>query len=287
MSSNITLAGIRGETILMDKPTKPVAFSLSQEELFVVLRYLQRSDLLGLNKAVIDELNEAQQQLVLSIAERAMVARGFISPTQNQQMALIPAVRALVGICATPEQSVIVTVNRPENLTEILFFHQVREFLVSHTIPMSSIHQFIQMKDKQAVAQVVSSLMSSLPDSSNPFAPFELPQTVISQAREAAAVGQAEAMQVLSQTALPPNMRQSFAASLAAMEMSLALMVFSHQSDDENSADGFTLLHGNGSAWWLRPITDGQHNDHEAVLVKPISKEDAILAARNILFARL
>lgn len=271
----------------MDKPAKPIAFSLSQEELVVVLRYLQRADILGLNKAFMDELDEAQQQLVLSIAERAMVARGFLSPTQNQQMALIPVIRALVGICATPEQSVVVTVNRPENLTETFFFHQVREFLVSHTIPMSGIHQFVQMKDEQAVFQVISSLMSSLPESNPKLASFELPQTVISQAREAAAVGLAEPLEVLSQTALPKNAQQLFAASLADIGMSLTLVTFVHQADNAVSADGFTLLHGNGNAWWLRPMTSDQNDMGKAVLVKPISKRDAIQATKNLLHAML
>ncbi|KAA3661738.1 MAG: hypothetical protein DWQ04_15580 [Chloroflexi bacterium] len=264
--------------------TKPIAFSLSQEELFVILRYLNVPTVMGLNHEVLNGLEPEQIRIVLEAAERALVARGFLKPTGQQRFTLLPAVGGTLVVCAKPQTSIVVTINRPGYATEALFFHEVEEKLVSHVIPASGIHQFTVLPDRAAVLHTLAAILADAPQAESGCQPMQIFQTLISQSREAAEDGVEAAKVILQQMPdTPVESIDAFAAALASMEMSLTIIVTSHQAE-ENVADGFTLLLGADMVWWLRPLDKNNPDEQQhLVQINPETRTSAIQHIQTLL----
>lgn len=248
-----------------------LAVSLSQEELFVILGYLEVSSMMGLDGSVLDDLGEDRIRLVLGVAERALVARGFLAPGESDNFKLDPTILAIAVTCATPEHTLVVTQNRPDKLAQAHFFHTARKMVVEHTIPASSIHQFIVLKDREAMVQSALSILA--PDFQDALScPCgRVPEYLVTQARDAALQGgQAAALSVLAQTKLEPVTAEQFSLTLAHPLANATMVYIEHQEQGEMFADGFTVLQGTNGAWILRPVEDSSLSE-EYVLLKPAS----------------
>ena len=118
--------------------TTSLSMALSQEELFVILAHLKAERLLGLESEILKGLSGDQISLVMGVAERALMARGFLKPGPENRLQLEPPVFAAVGACAFPETSLIVTRHRPDAVGENYFFHTSRKMIVMHTMPVTA-----------------------------------------------------------------------------------------------------------------------------------------------------
>lgn len=256
----------------MDNSTKRPAFSLSQEELFVILTYLKVPSLTGLDNRVLAELSEEQARLILGVAERALIARGFLVPGSEHRLGLEAAVLAMVGACATPEKSLIVTRSRPQAPPEAYFFHTARKMTVLHTTPMTAIHQFVMLEDLTALWRSAMNILAlDASDAILKCPPGQLPEAFVSQARDAAQEkGGQEALKILSQTQLDSQTAEQFAATLANPTANTTLVFIEAAT---SKADGFTLLQGPNGTWLLKPVGNGSSID-KPVFLKPLAKDE-------------
>ncbi|MCI0732052.1 MAG: hypothetical protein L0332_35750 [Chloroflexi bacterium] len=254
---------------------KPLTVSLSQEELFVILRYLEVPYLMGLNNAVWQGIEEDVAGLILSVAERALIARNFlVMNTVQKRFELVPPILALVGACAKPDYSLIMTLNRPRKPSEGLFFHLAGQIVVSHTIPITGIHQFIALPDKKAVARAVLSNFSLGTETVPEGKMSRITQALLVQARDAAvAGGVAGALAILAQVDLDPETRQALAITLATVKVNATLAYMDHQNDGEPAADGFTILEGENGFWRLK-LVEGSSAEEELVSLQPLPGDE-------------
>ncbi len=257
----------------MSNPQK-IMFSLSQEELFVILTYLKVDSLMGLDSSVLNELSEQQVRLVLGVAERALIAREFLVIDKEGHFKLAPTILSVLGICAKPTQSLIINYDRPERPTEVFFFHTYSPTMVGHTIPMSAIHQFFVVESKEIILKSVSELLTL--DSQE--APMQVedsvyvPRSLMIQARDVVQEnGMEQAIAVLSKANLNSSFIKAFATSLANPVANMTLVQLSHRSEKEDYADGFTILQGSNGFWILKPSEDESVPENYAV--KPVSAQ--------------
>jgi hypothetical protein len=180
-----------------------LSMALSQEELFVIMLYLKAEKLPGLELEVFKSLSEEQTAFMMGIAERALVARNFLKPDPEGRLKLEQTIFAIVGACAFPDRSLIVTRTRPEAIEENYFFHTSRNIIVMHTTPVTTIHQFIAVEEKMALMKTILSILN-MPSLSKPkYKSGSIQQTVLEEARNAALEkGAEEASMILFQTKL-------------------------------------------------------------------------------------
>jgi len=257
-----------------------LSIALSQEELFVILAYLHAENLLGLEPEIFKELSKDQINLVMGVAERALVARGFLKPGPENRLQLEPAVFATLGACAFPETSLIVTRHRPDAVGENYFFHTSRKMIVMHTMPVTAIHQFIAVEEKTAVARAVLSILSMDSLSKPKCAAGQIEQAILVNARDTAqGQGSEEAFKMLSQTNLGKKTAQELAETLTHPVANTTLAYIKHNVEGQPS-DGFTILQGQNALWLLAPVEGAKT---ELISILPVSAEDAARRVKTLM----
>ncbi len=262
-------------------PTIPrsLSFALSQEELFVAMLHLQLEQFPGLDMEVFKPLNKEQLSLLIGVTERALLARNFLKPGQDGTLQLEMLLRGVLLACLFPDTSLLVRHTRPDAAAEEYFFHSYRKMFILHSIPISGIHQFIAVEDKQAIPRAVFSLLS-LPDRPHPA--FEAGTTRLSlfeQARDVALErGIEAAMQVLSQDGLTEALAQELAVTLSDPIANTTFVYIAHKNS--NLAQGFTILQGKNALWWIEPAGE---DEQDRISISSLSSEEIIRRLRELL----
>jgi len=257
-------------------PKNALSVSLSQEEVLAVLAYLEAPSLVGLETEILQGLGDDERRLVLGVAERALIARGFLRPGADNRLELAPEVQATVGACAFPEESVIVTRSPVNAIQEKYFFHCSRRMVVLHVIPMTAIHQFVALEEKQDMLKAMLSILSlaDLPAPACP--PATLEQETLLAARDAAEKGTEAALALLSPAGLEDVTARELARSLTTLTASTTLVRVA-----QKEAAGFTLLQAENGAWVLSP-QNGEGENHR-VLAVPASPDEVRQRVRTLL----
>ena len=255
---------------------KAISFSLSQEELKILLAYLEASELIGLDPEAFQLLSEKEMQLVMGVAERALVARGFLKPGENR---LKPEeiVHAVVGACVSPETSLILSRHYSKAYVESYFFHTSRKMIVLHTVPIMAIHQFIALENRDAVVRAAVSVLQ-MGESASPQCPAgDLEQDVLIKAKEISEKrGVDGGKSVLSKTSLDPSTVREFSNTLASFVADTTFAFIKHSSQKE-SANGFSILQGSNGTWLLIPGEKGR------IGIQPVSSKDVFTKVMTLI----
>lgn len=262
-----------------------ISMALSQEELLVVLSYLNYPFLLGLDLKGLQEAPEENVKLIFTVAERALVARGFLVE-QDGKLAPASVVHAVVGACAAPDTTLVLVRQLPGKMDETYYFHTSRKMVVYHTIPVMGIHQFIALPDRATMTTSVFSLLGLGEVSERKDMSGIIAESDISEAQALAEEkGEAAALEKLSTTTLPGEVAQGFASALANQAMSLTLMHATDQQDGDRKGklDGFTLVKGaDNSLWKLTPENKDSAANHQ-VCIRLVSEADIAQKIRSML----
>ena len=258
---------------------KNLAVSFSAEELLITLKSLGADRMIGLDLDADPSPSEREVALVARTAMNALIARGFFKPAPEQQLRLEPTVAGIIGPCVFPEVSVIVTHNRTDRPRELLFSHSARRITVMHTIPLEGIHQFIVVEDHKAIARAIISLVSfDTQELLTDCPPGKLPQSKVTEAKEAAVNGAESARLVLGKTILPKSTAKFFGSALAEPISNTTIIRLNHNSTADNS-DGFTIFYGADTLWKLKP----NRQDEDLVDLHPISSAQVIEEIKHLL----
>lgn len=258
-----------------------LTFSLSQEELFVVLATLDVDYLLGLDNDILVELDENQINLLIGGAERALTARGLTREDAENGRVIDDRILAIVSVCAKPDSTVICTVNWPERVPEALFFHSAMGMHVLHTIPLPGVHQFTTVPEPTKGAQA---LLSSLPlnDLVLEDCPGgQLKEAALTQARTLAGEKEADKMRAsLQESTLPDKTAEALAATLETLAAGVTLISLQDQQLEVKS-NGFSLLVGDNGNWILRP--SGVLGEDRMIDIAPASRADIACELKSLI----
>jgi len=236
---------------------RTLSFSLSQEELFVALRYLNILMMEGLDNKILAELNEREQKLVLGAAERSLVARGFLIPNMDHKFTLSDPVLALIISCARPEKSIIINSTIPNGPRQTIYFHSARKMRVMHTIPIIAIHQFIAVEDDLAFGKAILSLLRLSEIKSNKSQEGKVIAGNLLAARDSALAGNLDkAIKMLSKTLDPgtaENLAEAFAHPILYSDIQ-----YIPKNTGRDRQTSFSIVQGKSSLWLL----DGHDLDH-------------------------
>jgi hypothetical protein len=129
------------------------SLSFSQEELVLLLKLFDATTIPGTGKDPLAGLNEEQQRLLLSSAERNLKARGVLAAPNHEQIRVDQFTVALIGPCVFPEHSILLSQifigKEPRNH----YFHHGQRVITEHFLSDLALHTFVSLPGKVALQQ--------------------------------------------------------------------------------------------------------------------------------------
>jgi hypothetical protein len=245
-----------------------LSMALSQEELFVIMIYLKGESLPGFDKQIIMNLDKDQLDLIVSVAERALISRNFLKPIPEGRLELNPNINAIIRTCMYPEKSLIITRIRPDFPEEDYFFHTSGKLNVMHSIPLTTIHQFISVEEKSAIVRTAISILSMGSHPKLKCTEGQLNLSVLEKARDAAKEkGAKEAIDILSLTDLNKETIRKLSQTLT---QPIANTTFAYISVN-GPIDGFSIFQGINGFWLIEPKGDPTN---ELISIFPVSSDN-------------
>lgn len=174
-----------------------VKFSLSREELLVIMRTLGAPQLPGFDLAwaamSADGVPSPATQAKMEVAMRDLIARGVLAlaqPGSARPLEMAVPVAAAVGACAFGDDVIFLSLNRRTNRT-VLYLHEYRGVAVAHSTIATDIHLFQALNGRVGLLQAIDELLE-LADQAAPPVPAGVAYTVhVLRARDAALAGRA------------------------------------------------------------------------------------------------
>jgi len=251
-----------------------LSFALSQEELFVALSYLKSREIAGLEIERLTALSDKEQSLVLGVAERALIARGFLIREPNMRLNLVAPVLAVLGSCANPETSVILSITYTNSHEEQYYFHSARKMRVIHTIPSTTIHQFMAVEDNTAMIHAILSALSLADVQTRKLGTGKIAYNSLERARDIALEeGSFKAKEILSEELEMP-LAEAFAEALTGVISNATIVVINQ--DDIKESQGFSILKGEESLWLMSPSGTSGNNKTSKIKVQAVSSNEVV-----------
>ena len=225
-----------------------------------------------------DEIEQARDQVQTELA-----GRSFIEIQPDGGIVMDVAVAALVGTCAFPAASFVVTSTPAGGETVMRYLHVTKQLAVEQaevTEPAAAYRLTALENGKAAYERVLQ--IFGLDGQQAVSAPGgELPEASLIQAREAATeAGREEAHKVLAEAGLSNDAAAALAETLVNPIANGALVALAHQ---ETSWDvgGLGVLEGKNGLWRLRAFTRGEENWVEAIPCDAAEAHEAIRRVMN------
>lgn len=148
-----------------------ISLSFSQEEVVLILKILGADTIPGVGQQPFGEVSEEVERHLLASAERTLRARAMIA-IEDERINIDQTVVALIGTCAVPQLSWLVTRTVKNQLPENRFYHSTPSMFVEHTISGPGIHTFTALARQEQMVERLTNFWEL-------HSPQELPQSLI------------------------------------------------------------------------------------------------------------
>ncbi len=256
-----------------EKGFEPINVQLSREELLLVLDLLQVTSIPGLDTDPFGELDEAQRQLALIWAGRALRARGLAQVNDEGELTVHSALLTAVGVCAYSNNALFAFHWPSNGETPVRYFGHMRgDDIAVHTRPEDVLHLFALLPSKEELLSQVFAFCEceDVPGAHT----FEM--TVSNddfvQARELANNGEAEqAVELLTGSGGEGETAVAFIATLANSPRISILQTLKQDGDDAVQKSDFTVVQNDEYAWF---IASAQTEGDAALLIKSTTRSE-------------
>lgn len=257
-----------------DNELESINLLLSREELRLVLDSLETDFIPGLDTDPLGELTPDQNELVLTIAGRALRARELARPEADGALAFHNALLTLVGVCAYSQHVLFAYHWPPDQIIPRRYFGHIRgEDIVAHTRPEDVLHLFSLLPSK---AHLIDQVLNACEFEEKPVAAafeFSLSSNAFASVRELAGNGEAkQAIDLLLAHDTPPETAKAFVATLANAPATSILQTVRQPGDGAVEKRDFTVLQ-NSRETWLGLAANGDGEDG-LIRVKTTTREE-------------
>lgn len=237
---------------------QPINILLSRDELLYVLNSLKATFILGLDSDPAGDRNDEQQALAMTIASRALRARGLAQLVENGQLTIHNALLAAVGVCSYPQQTLSVY-HWPsqQTYTTRYFAHLRGNEIITHTRPEDVLHLLARLPSKRfLVEQVVRLCQCNDVQPAQPLA-WQITAQQFGAARQLAEQGKtAEAVALLDQSNDSGSPLQPLVDSLAHTPHVSVVQALKRQSSGMVEKKECTVIQNSAHPWLIQPIPD-------------------------------
>jgi len=249
-----------------NRVVEPMNLLLSREELLLTLDLLQAASVPGLDADPLGELDEAQRQLALIWAGRALRARGLAQVDGEGELTLHRALLTAVGVCAYSNNAIFVFHWTADGETPSRYFGHMRgEDIAAHTRPEDVLHLFTLLPSKEnLLAQVMA--FCEYEDAPGEHA-YEMmvPTDDFVRARELANNGEADQAVDLLTGDGAGGTAAAFIATLTHSPRISILQTLKQDGDTAVQKSDFTIVQNDEAAWLIAPA---RAEDDAVLLVK-------------------
>lgn len=225
---------------------------LSKEELHVILVYIKAKKLIGLS-------DERYSNSTLEIAEKGLIARGYLRSAPDGTLKLISPLIASVGTCAFPETSILINRDTSMGTNQGFFFHAYRLMLVLHTMPITDIHQFTAVENKKMVLSAITSFLQYEKEKAEKYVPGIISLQDLLEIRDQTHEKDVSGtFELLVKKGVHKKTAQAFANALS---KPLTNTNIAYVANSGEVTDGFTILEGQDSLWLIQSM----NNNYEQV----------------------
>lgn len=265
-----------------------LSLRLSTEELVFILWLLNTPALPGMGGNPFGSASEEQIAAALSSAERSLRARRLVSKSEDGKIQMDEVVMALVGTCAVPEFSLVLTSESPEAGRLVHYFHATQFMAVEHSNPEPGIHVFEALEDKKAIAKRIEAMLQLDKQAVPKAKPFETTLDVLQRATQAAMENSGQSLEILVAAGIDKSIAREFNQTLTQVRRRSALAAIHNLRSDSPTSNGFVLLEGNKGIWAMQIMED---DSSAKVQIWPcsISKAqeqiDSLISGKELCFA--
>lgn len=257
----------------MAENRKP-SIALSSHELMVTLSYLKAKDLPGLDLGKFDDLDQDAKNLVIGTAERALLAREFLTIGHNNRLELAPMIFALVGACVYPEIAFIVERSLLNDYRQEYYFYLSRKMIVMHRTPMTDIHQFVALESKDDILDNIESILNLHPTKSQLHVNGSVQRKTLRKVRDIAVKrGYTDTLKALSKTDFDEETARLLAQTLSTTFVNTTLAVIKNAGQD---ADGFSVIDSDEAIWIMSRSEIGKNTDADLMHLSTVSSNDVL-----------
>lgn len=261
--------------------TNNISFAVSVEELLVILGYLKAESLPGVDGSHLQGLDEEHMELALGIAERALYARGFIVPNPQKKPVLAPTVFSVVGACAMPEISILVSSNRPEQRREDFYYHISRSMVVMHYSLNQGIHQFVAVTERSIIPQSILSVLQLKERPALACPPLRVKASIFGEARKASLENRpSDALRLWNESGADPASAQAMVQTQGKPIANTMIGQLAGQNE-KGTSDSFTVIEG-GNGIWIVTTPENMPVPDPDFLIVPASTEDVIQRVKTL-----
>jgi hypothetical protein len=222
-----------------------------------VLNVLETSTIPGLEAEAWIGLAPEQQDLTLSVARRALEARGLAQVHESGHLLVHRALLTAVGVCAYPQRTTLVEHWLPGAESTRLFAHTRGEDSVVHTVA-GGVHTFVLLPSEAAL---VDYLATACQWTSAPTAPpmeLTMPRQDFTRLCDASATGaESEALKVLASSTEPGKAGPALVHTLASGPRISVVQMLRADDGPSGQEQSFTVIDGGEQFWLISPVADG------------------------------
>jgi hypothetical protein len=247
---------------MVDKASNQPAINCSTVELSFLASLLGANMLLGIQDPFPGWLAE-EIEAAWAKARDALAARRFLEAQPDGGIVMDTGVAALVGTCAFPEASFIVTSTSPRGTADARYYHVTKNLAVEQRATANGC-QLTAIEDAPAAFERIIGLLQVGGQGESPGTKTTVLEETLTQARSAITTSGTEgAAQNLVKAGVEEGAAMSLADALAHPVANGAIVALAKRELSWEVA-GLGLLEGRSGLWELRSISRGSENWVEA-----------------------
>lgn len=232
----------------------PINFTLSRHEVLVTLNALEAEVIPGLGPDPLGELTPDQNRLALAIAQRAMLAHGFIQ-IQDAGLVFHQWLLNAVGTCAFAPKALMILQRTSGNNPQQYFVHLNDDVIAMHTWDGGFLHTFSLLPSRDYLIHSVIDITGGSDVMCEECGSFTLPTETFITIREYAERGDVSVAQELMDAG-ESSESWAFAETLSHSPR-LTVFQFLHAKEDGDvEQKDFSLLNDDARAWLLETADD-------------------------------
>lgn len=254
---------------------------LSREELLFVLQQLDATTIPGLESDPLGDLTPEGQTLALTVAERALRARGLVQLASTAADLAVRPVRVdqqlltMIGVCAYSQRAIFLYHRGREAGSSGRYFGHIRsdntageqgDIVIGHTLPAPDLHRLTRFPSRTDLfADLLTSCACA--EVRSGAHEFTLPFSVFQRVQETTDTSERETAQ---QFLLESNVSEASAAAFVELfaedyQLSILQMV-QQQADNTVTQREFLLFHAKDTTWLA--FANGQSAGETEMLIR-------------------
>ena len=257
------------------------AITCSAQEMIFLASSLGADTLLGIADPFVGWLTEEIEE-TKELVQATLAERNFVAIQPDDEIVMDVAVAALVGTCAFPDASFVVTFTPADGEATTRYLHVTERLAVEQTAmpePVAT-YRLTALENGQAAYGRILEIFGLNGQRAVSSPGGELPEAALIQAREAAAKTEREkAREVLEKAGLSNDVAAALAETLSNPVANGALVALAHQ-ETAWDVSGAGILEGQNGLWRLRPFTREGENWVELI---PCDADEARESIRRVM----